>query len=78
MDCYTDDYVIAKYYEIFPSDNGMKKDIDRDIAKKVNLSQMRRLWDYLNDNKLVARGEFCPAILSLIYYFTFRPSPNLN
>jgi len=59
--CYTDDYVIPKYYEIFPSNNGMKKDIDRKIAERVNLSQMRRLWEHLHKNKIVARGEFCPA-----------------
>jgi len=58
---YTDNYVIASYYEIFPDDNGMKKDFDRDQAKRNNLFQMRKLWEYLNENKLVARGEFCTS-----------------
>lgn len=58
---YTDSYVISKFYEVFPSDNGMKKDIDREVAVRSNLSQMRKLWEYLKDNKKVARGEFCAS-----------------
>jgi hypothetical protein len=58
---YTDSYVISKYYEVFPSDNGMKKDIDRQVAVRSNLSSMRKLWEYLKTNKKVARGEFCPS-----------------
>jgi hypothetical protein len=55
---YTDNYVISAYYEIYPDDNGMKKDFDRERAKNSNLFQMRKLWDYLNENQVVARGEF--------------------
>jgi hypothetical protein len=55
---YTDKYVIATYYEIFPCDNGMKKDYDRDMAVRANLTQMRKLWEKLNSEKVVARGEF--------------------
>jgi hypothetical protein len=58
---YTDSYVISKFYEVFPSDNGMKKDIDREVAVRSNLSSMRKLWEYLKENKKVARGEFCPS-----------------
>lgn len=58
---YTDQYVIATYYELFPDDNGMKKDIDREIARKSNLYQMRKLFEYLRDNKVVGRGEFCTS-----------------
>ena len=55
---YTDKYIIDKYYELFPSNNGMKKDYDREIATKANLSQMYKLWKYLTENDVVARGEF--------------------
>ncbi|MHA2046469.1 MAG: hypothetical protein ACW99G_16910 [Candidatus Thorarchaeota archaeon] len=58
---YTDSYVISKFYEVFPSDNGMKKDIDRQLAVRSNLSSMRRLWEYLKNNNKVARGEFCSS-----------------
>jgi hypothetical protein len=58
---YTDSYVISKFYEIFPSDNGMKKDIDRQVAVRSNLSSMRKLWEHLMKTKQVARGEFCPS-----------------
>ena len=56
---YTDTYVIDKYYEIFPSDNGMKKDIDRNVAVATNSSHMYRLWEKLTNEQVVARGEFC-------------------
>jgi hypothetical protein len=39
----------------------MKKDIDREVAVRSNLSSMRKLWEYLRENKKVARGEFCPS-----------------
>lgn len=58
---YTDNYVISAYYEIFPDDNGMKKDYDKDVARNANLSQMRKLWEHLDKNQIVARGEFCPS-----------------
>lgn len=61
LSSYTDVYIIDKYYEIFPSDNKMKKDFDRDIATKTNLSHMYRLWKYLIENNVVARGEFCTS-----------------
>jgi hypothetical protein len=53
--------VIASYYETYPDDNGMKKDFDRERAKSSNLSQMRKLWEHLDANQLVARGEFCTS-----------------
>ncbi len=56
---YTDRYIIDKYYEIFPSANDMKKDIDKDLAIRANLSQMYKLWERLHNNGEVARGEFC-------------------
>ena len=61
LDNYTDKYVISTYYELEPAHNDMKKDRDREIARSSNLYQMRKLWDYLNENKVVARGEFCSS-----------------
>jgi hypothetical protein len=58
---YTDKYIIDKYYEIYPSNNGMKKDFDRDIAIKTNLSHMYKLWAYLTEHDVCARGEFCTS-----------------
>jgi hypothetical protein len=58
---YTDFYIIDKYYEVVPSNNGMKKDHDRDIAIRSNLSSMYKLWQYLTENDVVARGEFCTS-----------------
>ena len=58
---YTDNYVISTYYELFPDDNSMKKDIDRQRAIQANTSSMYKLWEYLDKNQVVARGEFCPA-----------------
>jgi hypothetical protein len=58
---YTDNYVISSYYEVFPDDNGMKKDFDRERATNSNLFQMRKLWEYLDTNQVVARGEFCTS-----------------
>ena len=58
---YTDTYVISKYYELFPHNNDMKKDYDKEVARISNLIAMRKLWEYLHQNKLVARGEFSPA-----------------
>jgi hypothetical protein len=55
---YTDNYVIDKYYELFPSDNDMKKDFDRSKAQSANAFQMRRLWEHLKSTNQVARGEF--------------------
>ena len=58
---YTDLYVISKYYEMFPHDNDMKKDFDREVAVKTNVGGMYKFWKYLHDNQKVARGEFCPS-----------------
>lgn len=58
---YLDRYIIDKFYEIYPSNNGMKKDFDRDIAIKTNLSHMYKLWQYLTENDMCARGEFCTS-----------------
>lgn len=58
---YTDQYVISAYYEFFPHDDDMKKDFDKDRARISNLNGMKKLWDYLKNNKLVARGEFCSS-----------------
>jgi len=55
---YTDSYVLSKYYELFPDEDGHKKDNDKDQARRKNLGGMRALWEYLMDNKVVARGEF--------------------
>jgi len=58
LENYTDSYVISKYYELFPSTNDMKKDFDKENARLANLHGMRKMWEHLNDNKLVGRGEF--------------------
>jgi len=58
---YIDMYVIDKFYEVYASDNGMKKDIDREIAVKTNNAQMYKLWEKLTSESVVARGEFCPS-----------------
>ena len=54
---YTDSYIIDKYYEIYPHTNDMKKDYDKEVARITNLSSMCKLWEYLNQNQAVARGE---------------------
>jgi len=64
---YTDSYVIGTYYELFPSDNDMKKDFDKDVARITNMSNMRKLWEHLHANKLVARGEFCTSSKGFTY-----------
>lgn len=66
LENYTDTYIISTYYELFADDNGMKKDIDKQRAVQANTSQMYKLWEYLHDNKLVARGEFCPSTRGFI------------
>ena len=58
---YTVSYVIGSYYELSPHDNDMKKDNDKAIAISINSQGMRKLWEYLNANQVVARGEFCVA-----------------
>lgn len=58
---YTDNYVISAYYELSPDINGMKKDFDKEVARITNLSQMRKLWEHLKNNKQVARAEFCTS-----------------
>jgi len=55
---YTDNYVISTYYEMYPSSNDMKKDYDKERARITNLTGMKKLYDYLKANKMVARGEF--------------------
>lgn len=58
---YTDTYVISSYYELFPHNNDMKKDFDKETARITNLVGMKKMWEHLNHNNLVARGEFCPS-----------------
>jgi hypothetical protein len=58
---YNDSYVVKKYYEVYPSNNGMKKDFDRKRAESANLAQMKKLWDYLKKEQVLARGEFNPS-----------------
>jgi hypothetical protein len=55
---YTDKYAISAYYELFPDDDGMKKDIDKEVAINNNLAKMYKLWEFLDDQGMVARGEF--------------------
>lgn len=55
---YTNKFVINKYYELSPSNNGKKSDHDRKIAMTVNLDQMRKIWVYLHENQVVGRAEF--------------------
>lgn len=58
---YTDTYVIASYYEIFPHNNDMKKDFDKETARITNLVGMKKLWEHLKTTNQVARGEFCAS-----------------
>lgn len=55
---YTDHYVVDKFYELSPSDDGKKKDIDRKLANDINLTGMKKLWDHLIENNVVAKAEF--------------------
>jgi hypothetical protein len=55
---YTDKYIISTYYEVMPHDNDMKKDIDKEQAVSTNIIGMKKLFDYLTENNVVARGEF--------------------
>jgi len=55
---YTDNYVISTYYETYPHTNDMKKDFDKERARITNLNGMKKLYDHLKANDLVARGEF--------------------
>lgn len=36
----------------------MKKDFDRKMCIRTNTREMRKLWEYLKQNNVVARGEF--------------------
>ena len=58
---YTDKYVIGKFYELYPSTNDMKKDFDKEKARIVNLTGMKKLFDQLLIDGTVARGEFCAS-----------------
>lgn len=58
---YTDTYVIASYYEMYPHNNDMKKDFDKETARITNLHGMKKLWEHLKQTQQVARGEFCAA-----------------
>ena len=55
---YTDVYVIGKFYELYPSTNDIKKDFDKEKARIVNLTGMKKLFDKLKSENVVARGEF--------------------
>lgn len=55
---YTDRYVVDKYYELFPSDNSKKKDHERDIAINTNRIGMKKLYDHLVKEGVVAKAEF--------------------
>jgi hypothetical protein len=56
---YTNSFIISKYYEISPSNNGFKSDYDRNLAIQTNLSGMRKLWTYLFENNVVGRSLMC-------------------
>lgn len=58
---YTDEFIIHKHYELYPSDGGYEKDIDREIAVSSNAKVMYELWKDLYENKKVLRGEFNPS-----------------
>jgi hypothetical protein len=68
---YSNAYIIDKFYEVFPSDNGMKKDIDKQVAVRTNLSGMRKLWEHLIKESKLARGEFCPSSRGFVYSDAF-------
>lgn len=58
LSAYTDSYVLDKYYELSADEDGHTKDFDKNIARRKNTVGMRILWEYLHQNKVVARGEF--------------------
>jgi hypothetical protein len=58
LSSYTDSYIIEKYYELFPDEDGHTKDFDKECARRKNLVGMRALWEYLHEKQLVARGSF--------------------
>jgi hypothetical protein len=55
---YTDRYIVEKYYELFASDDGKKKDVDREIARNVNRQSMKKIYDHLVANNVVGKAEF--------------------
>jgi len=58
MDSYMNNYIVGPYYELYPCDNSLKKKADRDITIAQNRNQMFKLWEYLDKENVVARGEF--------------------
>ena len=58
LSAFTDSYIIAKYYELTPDEDGFTKDFDRENARRRNLINMRKLWEYLHTHGVVARAEF--------------------
>jgi hypothetical protein len=60
---YNNKYVVDKYYELYPSDNGMKKDIDREYAVKGNQYQMYKLWKHLIDSNQIMIAPFASSSL---------------
>jgi len=55
---YTNNYIVDKFYELSPSDDGKKKEIDRRLANDINLTGMKKLWDHLIESNAVAKAEF--------------------
>ena len=57
LNAYTDKYIIEDYYSLEPSKGKSKTDQARAMQVKVNTAGMKKLYDYLLDNKVVGRGE---------------------
>ena len=57
LSAYTDKYIIDNYYSLEPSRGKGKSDQARAMQVKVNTAGMKKLYDYLLDNKVVGRGE---------------------
>lgn len=65
VDEYVNRFVVDKFYELYADDGASSKkkrsDADKDRTRISNLSGMRKLWDKLIAENMVAGGHFNPA-----------------
>ena len=57
LDSYTDKYIIDNYYSLIPYQGKGKTDQSRATQIKVNTAGMKKLYDYMIQNKVVGRAE---------------------
>ena len=58
VEYYTDRYIIDAYYQLIPSGGKSKKDIDKAITSRANTIKLKKLWDKLIKENVVAKAEF--------------------